>query len=104
MTDKNTQHDTEVVTKTTTDVEEPSLYNVIFNNDDYTPMDFVIQMLMDLFHKSYDEAYSIMLKVHMENQGIAGCYPKEIASEKVNMVHDIATDHNFPLTCRIEKA
>lgn len=104
MSNKNTQHDTDVATKSTTELQEPAMYNVIFNNDDYTPMDFVIQMLMELFHHSYDNAYAIMLEVHLENQGIAGCYPKEIATEKVAMVHDIAADHNFPLTCRIEKA
>ncbi len=104
MDNNNTQHKSDVATKKLTDIQEPSFYNVVLNNDDYTPMDFVIQILADLFGKSHDEAYDIMMQVHLKNKGVAGCYPKEIATEKVSIVHDVAKSHNFPLTCHIEKA
>ncbi len=103
MSNKNTQHSTEITTESITDLQEPTLYCVILHNDDYTPMDFVIHVLMELFDKSYEKAYDIMMEVHLKNRGVAGCYPKEIAAEKVNRVHDIAKNNEFPLTCRIEK-
>ncbi len=104
MTKRNTRHDTQLITESAAELQEPAFYYVIFNNDDYTPMDFVIQVLMCLFDKSYETAYGIMLEVHQKDRGVAGCYPKEIALEKVNMVHELANNNDFPLTCRVEKA
>ncbi len=85
-----------------TELQEPSQYAVIFLNDDYTPMDFVIEILMHLFQKDYPNAFAIMMQVHEHGRGIAGTYPKEIAEEKVHQVAYVAQANEFPLTCVIE--
>lgn len=104
MANEDPRHDTQLLTEETTEIQEPSFYAVILENDDYTSMDFVIQILMNLFDKSYEIAYNIMLEIHHQDQGIAGCYAKEIAIEKVNAVHELAGANDFPLRCHIEKA
>lgn len=85
-------------------LQEPSLYHVILLNDDYTPMDFVIEILMHLFHKNYDDAHAIMMQVHVQERGIAGTYSREIAEEKINQVNYSAQANDFPLTCILEAA
>ena len=93
------KHSTSAIDKT----KEPSMYKVILHNDDYTTMDFVIQVLMTIFHKSYAEAEQIMLKVHKEGYGICGIYTYEIAETKVNEVHVLSRQNEFPLKCSFEK-
>lgn len=98
------QHHTHVVSEHETQLQEPDFYHVVLNNDDYTPMDFVIDVLMRLFDKSYDEAYIITLDVHHNERGVAGVYPKEVANEKAEKVNALAASNEFPLNCSIEKA
>lgn len=86
-----------------TDLQEPQLYDVILLNDDYTPMDFVIEVLMYLFQKNYNDAYAIMMQVHQQSRGIAGTYTREIAEEKVHQVIYAAQNNEFPLDCLIER-
>lgn len=85
------------------DVREPSMYKVILMNDNYTTMDFVIMILMMVFHKTHDEAQKVMLQVHKDGKGIAGVYPFEIAETKIKHVEALAEKHRFPLRCAMEE-
>ena len=89
--------------KTEIRTEKPSYYNVFLLNDDYTTMDFVINILNRIFGKNITEATQIMLQVHKKGVGLAGVYPKEIAETKVEAVHRMARDNEFPLKCIMEK-
>lgn len=86
------------------EIKEPPLYKVLLLNDDYTTMEFVVEVLMYVFHKSVEESTQIMLKVHREGAGIAGIYPYEVAETKVDTVHALAREKGYPLKCAIEKA
>lgn len=97
------QQNTVVLIEQDTEVEEPSLYHVVLLNDDYTPMDFVIDLLMSIFDKDYTQAYDITMQVHHQQRGIAGTYAYEIAKEKVNQVAMSAQANEFPLSCITEK-
>ena len=85
------------------DVKEPSSYRVILINDNYTTMDFVIMILMVVFHRNHDEAQKIMFDVHKNGRGIAGVYPFEIAETKIKQVEAMAEKHCFPLRCTLEE-
>ena len=89
----------EIEKKTT----EPPMYKVILHNDDYTTMEFVVQVLMLVFNKSMEEATRIMLNVHRKGVGICGVYPFEIAETKVDTVLALARENEFPLKCTMEK-
>lgn len=78
-------------------------YRVLLMNDDYTPMEFVVDVLMDIFGKSETEAVRIMLKVHVEGAGLAGVYPFEIAETKVEEVHERARTEGHPLKATLEE-
>ena len=84
--------------------QEPTLYNVVLLNDDYTTMEFVLQMLETLFQKSPAEAYRIMMQVHLNGRGIAGVYPWEVAETKVDTVASLAREAGYPLRATIEEA
>ncbi len=94
---------TKVETKETTRLEEPKRYKVFLLNDDYTTMDFVIDVLQEVFHKSYEEAVEIMLTVHKKGKGLCGVYTHEIAETKVDQVHRLARAHQFPLKATMEE-
>ncbi len=83
--------------------KRPSLYKVMVLNDDYTPMDFVVHVLERYFHKTRDEATSIMLNVHHEGVGICGVYTYEVAETKVMQVMEFARQHQHPLQCVMER-
>ncbi|MGY6630749.1 MAG: ATP-dependent Clp protease adapter ClpS [Wenzhouxiangella sp.] len=85
-------------------VKKPPLYKVIILNDDYTPMEFVVQVLKRFFGMSQDKATSVMLHVHTRGRGVAGVYTYEIAETKVVMVNDFAREHEHPLQCTLEQA
>lgn len=85
-------------------LQKPAFFHVVLLNDDYTPMDFVIRVLMELFHKNYDNAYAIMMEIHELQRGIAGTYSREIAEEKRESVLMAAEANGFPLNCIVEQA
>ena len=85
------------------DLEEPPLYRVLLHNDDYTTMQFVVEILMVVFNKSMEEATRIMLNVHQKGVGVCGIYPFEIAETKVNTVESLARENGFPLKCSMEQ-
>ena len=84
-------------------VEEPPMYRVMLLNDDYTTMEFVIEVLVYVFQKSPEEATRIMLNVHRSGVGICGIYPFEVAETKVNTVETLARENGFPLKCIMER-
>jgi len=85
------------------EIKAPSLYKVFLLNDDYTTMDFVVQILEKVFHKPHVEATQIMLHVHKNGKGLAGVYTREIAETKVVSVEELARENGFPLKCAMEK-
>ncbi|WP_036219700.1 ATP-dependent Clp protease adapter ClpS [Calidithermus chliarophilus] len=89
-------------TKTHTRTRTPEQYKVLLLNDDYTPMDFVVDVLMRFFRKSELEATRIMLAVHQQGVGVCGVYPFEIAETKVNQVLEAAAEEGHPLQCIME--
>lgn len=99
------QNDGEVATQVEQHVElkEPEEYRVILLNDDFTTMEFVISVLMTIFHKSLPEATRIMLDVHRKGRGLVGEYTYDIAATKINQVHLLARQMGFPLRCTMEK-
>jgi ATP-dependent Clp protease adaptor protein ClpS len=94
----------EVLTRTDEEPKEPEEYRVILLNDDYTTMEFVVTVLMAVFHKSLTESTKIMLDVHKKGKGIVGVYSFDIAVTKINQVQQLARQNGFPLKCTMEKA
>jgi ATP-dependent Clp protease adaptor protein ClpS len=92
-----------VATRTRSKVKRPSLYRVLLLNDDYTPMEFVIAVLQEVFSKSQDEAVQIMMHVHKSGVGECGVFPYEVAETKVMRVMDAAQKNQHPLQCVMEK-
>jgi len=95
--------ETEGEVKSEKKVKEPSMYRVLLHNDDYTTMEFVVEVLVHIFHKTIEDATRIMLNVHEKGIGVCGVYTFEVAETKVDTVHSIARDHGFPLKCSMEK-
>ena len=96
------QHDFDPDTETLTadpELDEPRQYEVMLLNDDYTTMDFVVDVLMRFFNKDPLEAEEIMYQVHEQGSGVCGIYPFDIAESKVNQVTDHARANNYPLLC-----
>lgn len=85
------------------DIREPRRYRVMLHNDDYTTMEFVIDILITIFHKSPEQAASIMLAVHEKGLGSCGVYTEEVAETKVTQVHDRARKAGYPLRCSMEE-
>jgi ATP-dependent Clp protease adaptor protein ClpS len=92
----------ETETRTEDDVREPDMYKVLLHNDDYTSMEFVVEVLMAVFSKKYQEATRIMLDVHRLGVGVCGVYTYEVAETKVETVHALAVENGFPLRCTME--
>ena len=94
---------TAVIAKTKTLTRRPSMYRVLILNDDYTPMEFVVQVLRIHFNKNLEEATKIMLHVHHHGVGECGVFTFEVAETKVTQVMDFARKHQHPLQCIMEK-
>jgi len=93
-----------VTTKLRPKTKKPSMFRVLILNDDYTPMEFVVSVLVGIFFKTQEEATQIMLNVHQNGIGTCGVYTYEIAETKVAQVMDAAKRDQHPLQCRLEKA
>jgi ATP-dependent Clp protease adaptor protein ClpS len=96
--------DSSVKTREEEKTQEPEEFRVILLNDDFTTMEFVVTVLMTVFHKPLPEATRIMLDVHKKGRGIVGVYSYDIAMTKINQVHSLAKQNGFPLKCTMEKA
>jgi len=103
MSQQHSDSDIALFPKHATEVREPSMYRVMLINDDYTTMEFVVEILVKVFHKRYDEATRIMLHVHQRGTGLCGIYTFEVAESKVQTVHSLARENGFPLKCTMEK-
>jgi ATP-dependent Clp protease adaptor protein ClpS len=84
-------------------LEQPHKYKVLLHNDHYTSMDFVVEVLETVFHKSSKDAVSVMLKVHQNGTGLAGVYIKAVAEAKVEETHERARQRGYPLMCSMER-
>ena len=84
--------------------KEPSLWNVIMHNDDVTTMDFVVMVLKRVFHKTEEDAETVMLKIHNEGAAVVGTYYRDIAMSKANYTMALAKANEFPLTLTTEEA
>lgn len=102
--DPDSKYDGDIKLDPDTVLQEPKMYRVILHNDHYTTMDFVVEILMVVFHKPAAEATKVMLDVHKKGAGICGVYTYDIASTKVSVVHNMAKRREFPLKCSLEEA
>ena len=102
MAGPDRQTDGELLERTRQETKKTELYKVLLLNDDYTTMDFVVEVLETIFHKQPAEAYRIMMMVHTQGKGLCGVYPHEIAETKVTTVIERARDNGFPLLATLE--
>jgi ATP-dependent Clp protease adaptor protein ClpS len=103
MSEYSPETEEEVISETRDEIDEPPMYKVLLHNDDYTTMEFVVEILMLVFNKPPEEAVEIMLNVHQKGIGICGVYTYEVSETKVNTVHDLARQNGFPLKCTMEE-
>jgi len=103
-TRRGNDSDTQVITRSKTRTQKPAMYKVLLLNDDYTPMEFVVFVLEQVFNKTSDDAYEIMMHVHLKGVGVCGVYSFEVAETKMTQVMDIAKDNGHPLQCKLEPA
>ena len=85
------------------ELEEPRMFKVLLHNDDYTSMDFVVEILTSIFHKTQEQAVQIMLQVHEKGKGVCGVYTYEIAQTKAEQVSRLAKQNEFPLLVTLEE-
>jgi ATP-dependent Clp protease adaptor protein ClpS len=84
-------------------LKKPPLYKVILLNDDFTPMDFVIEILMYFFAMSLEKATRVMLQIHTQGVGVCGTFSKDVAETKVYLVNEYSREHQHPLLCSMEE-
>lgn len=97
------EHQSDTTTEERVHIQEPPMYKVLIHNDDYTSMEFVVAILMQVFDKTQPDATEIMINVHENGVGIAGIYTHEISETKVAIVQQLAEQNEFPLRCSMEK-
>jgi ATP-dependent Clp protease adaptor protein ClpS len=103
MSDTRKQTGDLVLEHTDQRTQNPTRYKVLLLNDDYTTMDFVVEILETIFHKTPAESFRIMMQVHTQGRGLCGVYTFEVAETKVGAVHDLAGQHGFPLRAAMEE-
>lgn len=86
-----------------TKVAPPPMYKVLLLNDDFTPMDFVVNVLQTFFGMNREKATRVMLQVHTEGRGVCGIFPRDVAATKVEQVTNYARQHQHPLVCVMEE-
>jgi ATP-dependent Clp protease adaptor protein ClpS len=94
--------DSVVLERRTQRVKPPQMYQVVLLNDDFTPMEFVVQVIQEFFGKDRETATQIMLKIHLEGKGVCGIYSRDIAITKVDQVQQAARNAGHPLQCLSE--
>jgi len=102
--DGNGDNDVGVATKTREKTKKPSMYKVLLLNDDYTPMEFVVEVLQVFFKLDQEQATRVMLHVHQKGKGVCGVFTREIAETKVAQVTQLARERKHPLLCEMEEA
>lgn len=92
-----------LATRTRPKTKKPDMYKVLLLNDDFTPMEFVVHVLQDIFHRDHETATRIMLHVHQRGVGVCGVYSHEVGETKMAQVVDVARQNQHPLRCTMEK-
>ena len=100
---KSNDHEETALKEKPAQTKPPAMWQVVMYNDDYTPMEFVVDVLELFFGHNYERATQIMLKVHTEGRGVCGVFPRDVASMKVEQVVDHARKHQHPLRCGMEE-
>ena len=103
MSDYHPDYREAIESQTDEELELPPMYKVLLHNDDYTTMEFVVEVLRSVFHKSPAEATRIMLLVHQSGIGVCGVFTADIAETKVQIVQHLAKKSGFPLQCSMEE-
>jgi ATP-dependent Clp protease adaptor protein ClpS len=103
MTDTSQKTGDLVLERTEKQTKEPARFKVLLINDDYTTMDFVVEVLETVFHRTPAEAFRIMMQVHTQGKGLCGVYTFEVAETKVEAVHELARQNGFPLRASLEE-
>jgi ATP-dependent Clp protease adaptor protein ClpS len=85
------------------ELKEPSMYKVLLVNDDYTHMDFVVEVLCSLFYMTQEKAQHVMMSIHKNGSAVCGVFTKDVAETKVMQVNELSKKNQFPLLCKIEK-
>jgi len=93
-----------LVAEPKTVTKRPPFFKVVMLNDDFTPMEFVIQLLKDVFRKPQEDAVNIMLDVHRRGAGVCGVYTRDVAETKADAAVNVARSHEYPLQCLVEQA
>jgi len=106
MSDIDPNHDDDgvAVQETSPKLKRPPLYKVVLLNDDFTPMDFVVEILTDHFNMNEDRATQVMLQVHTQGIGVCGIFTKDVAETKVHLVNEYSRENHHPLMCEFEEA
>ena len=100
---EQTNHHELAVATAKPELKRPPLYQVVLLNDDFTPMDFVVEVLQTFFAMNREKATQVMLHVHTRGKGVCGVYTREVAESKVTQVNDFSREHQHPLLCTMEK-
>ena len=100
--DRKEDYDDGVLTQERTRVKRPRMYKVLLHNADYTPMEFVIDILAHFFNHDEEQATQIMLAVHTQGKGVCGTYTKDVAETKAMQVNQFSRQHKHPLLCEVE--
>ena len=101
MSDRSLE--TVISTREEDEIKVPPMYKILLLNDDFTPMDFVVEVLRLFFSMDQEQATQVMLKVHTEGAAVCGIYPSDIANTKVNLVIEFARSNQHPLRCVMEE-
>ncbi len=100
---RDVEFENEVEQRNKKELKEPKKYKVLLLNDDYSTMDFVVEVLMDIFDKAFDDALNIMLSVHRNGRGVCGIYTYDIAETKIEEVRKKSKESGFPLRAIMEE-
>lgn len=98
------KHDDLMLAEPEVKTKRPPFFKVVLLNDDYTPMDFVVFILKDVFHKNHEEAVTIMMDIHQKGEGVCGVYTRDVAETKAELVITMSRRSEYPLQCRVEKS
>lgn len=101
---QDVRHDGLLVAEPEVKTKRPPWFKVVLLNDDYTPMDFVVFLIKDIFHRNHEEAVGIMLDIHKRGAGVCGVFTRDVAETKAEMVITLSRRNEYPLQCRVEKA
>lgn len=100
---REVRHDGLLLAEPKVKTKRPPLFKVVLMNDDYTPMDFVVFILKDIFRRTHEEAVSIMMQIHQQGEGVCGVFTRDVAETKAELVITLARRNEYPLQCRVEK-